>query len=84
MHSEKSELLSFPSHVTGGLVFAGPMRRGCYLTMLQPLEHRYGRLVTALVYAASLCGDLFWTAAILNALGVVNNFIYILLSVQLS
>ena len=55
--------------VSGGLVFAAPMRRARYLTMLQPVEEKYGRLVVCLVYLASLCGDIFWTAAILNALG---------------
>ena len=37
-----------------------------YLTMLQPVEEKYGRLVVCLVYLASLCGDIFWTAAILT------------------
>ncbi|XP_076454747.1 high-affinity choline transporter 1-like [Babylonia areolata] len=55
--------------VLGGAFFAGPMRRARYITMLQPVEERYGRLVACLVYLASLCGDVFWTAAILNALG---------------
>ena len=55
--------------VSGGLVFAAPMRRARYLTMLQPVEEKYGRLVVCLVYLASLCGDIFWTASILSALG---------------
>ncbi|KAL8608172.1 hypothetical protein ACOMHN_016627 [Nucella lapillus] len=55
--------------ILGGLFYAGPMRAARYITMLQPVELRYGRLVAFLVYLASLCGDVFWTAAILNALG---------------
>nr|KAG5689871.1 hypothetical protein BaRGS_002382 [Batillaria attramentaria] len=55
--------------IIGGMVYAAPMREARYLTMLQPVEEQYGRLVVCLVYLASLCGDVFWTASILNALG---------------
>lgn len=53
----------------GGLVYAKPMRDRCYMTMLDPFHERFGSVVVILVYLASLCGDLFWTASILSALG---------------
>jgi len=59
----------------GGLVYAGPMRKARYVTMLQPVEEKYGRFVVFLVYLASLCGDVFWTASILNALGGLLQFL---------
>ncbi|XP_050416213.2 high affinity choline transporter 1 [Patella vulgata] len=53
----------------GGLIYAGRMRDRQYVTMLQPMVENFGRLPAFLVYLASLAGDLFWTASILNALG---------------
>ncbi|XP_060596317.1 high-affinity choline transporter 1-like [Ruditapes philippinarum] len=55
--------------LTGGLVYAKPMRERCYMTMLDPFHERFGNVIVMLVYLASLCGDLFWTASILSALG---------------
>lgn len=57
------------SLVIGGLVFAGPMRRRRYTTMLDPLAERFGPRHAALLYLVALSGELFWTAAILTALG---------------
>ncbi|XP_053372519.1 high-affinity choline transporter 1-like [Mercenaria mercenaria] len=55
--------------MTGGLIYAKPMRDKCYMTMLDPFHERFGNVIVMLVYLASLCGDLFWTASILSALG---------------
>lgn len=57
------------SLVIGGLVFARPMRRRGYRTMLDPLQQRFGERMAALLYLPALTGELFWTAAILTALG---------------
>jgi high affinity choline transporter 7 len=57
------------SLVVGGLFFAGPMRRNQYRTMLDPLEQRFGKRMSALLFVPALMGELFWTAAILTALG---------------
>lgn len=57
------------SLVIGGLFFARIMRRRRYRTMLDPLEERYGKRMTALLFLPALTGELFWTAAILTALG---------------
>jgi high affinity choline transporter 7 len=57
------------SLVIGGLFFARIMRRRRYRTMLDPLEERYGKRLTALLFLPALSGELFWTAAILTALG---------------
>ncbi|CAG2208476.1 CHT1 [Mytilus edulis] len=45
------------------------MRDHNYLTMLDPCQEVYGNALVFMVYLASLCGDVFWTASILSALG---------------
>lgn len=57
------------SLVIGGLIFAGPMRLRNYTTMLDPLEEKFGRSSNLLFFIPALLGDLFWTSAILVALG---------------
>ena len=57
------------SLIIGGLFFARIMRRRRYRTMLDPLAERYGKKLTALLFLPALTGELFWTAAILTALG---------------
>ncbi|ESO93741.1 hypothetical protein LOTGIDRAFT_104627 [Lottia gigantea] len=55
--------------ILGGIIYARRMRDEKYLTMLDPFQLRYGSVVVILIYIASLCGDVFWTASILSALG---------------
>ena len=57
------------SLVVGGACFARVMRRHRFTTMLDPLEVRYGARVAALLYIPALAGEIFWTGAILTALG---------------
>ncbi len=53
----------------GGLIFARPMRRGGYKTMLDPIEQKFGKTVASLSFLPALTGEIFWTAAVLTALG---------------
>ena len=57
------------SLVLGGLCFAPVMRRHGYMTLLDPFEQRFGRRAAAILYLPALSGEVFWTAAILTALG---------------
>lgn len=57
------------SLMIGGLFFARKMRRYEFTTMLDPLEKRYGKKMAALFFLPALSGEIFWTAAILTALG---------------
>ena len=59
----------------GGLLFARPMRRRNYTTMLDPLEDRFGRRMAGVLYLPALLGEIFWTAAILTALGTTFGLI---------
>jgi len=45
---------------------------GCwrmFRTMLDPLEQRFGKRMTAVLFIPALSGEIFWTSAILAALG---------------
>lgn len=53
----------------GGLFFARIMREREYLTMLDPLNEKHGRVATAFLYIPCALGDILWTASILAALG---------------
>ncbi|MEE2638100.1 MAG: sodium:solute symporter family protein, partial [Acidobacteriota bacterium] len=57
------------SLVIGGLIFARPMRQRRFTTMLDPMEQRYGPRVAGVLAIPALSGELFWTGAILTALG---------------
>ena len=58
-----------PPLLPGGFIFAKKMREAGYVTMLDPFEEKYGRVMAALLYIPALMGDIFWTGAILSALG---------------
>ncbi len=57
------------SLILGGLFFARKMRRMEYKTMLDPLADKYGKEMGAVLFLPALAGEIFWTAAILTALG---------------
>lgn len=57
------------SLVFGGLFFAPRMRRHGFTTLLDPFERRFGRKAAAFLYVPALTGEVFWTAAVLMALG---------------
>ncbi|MEN7546413.1 sodium:solute symporter family protein [Rapidithrix thailandica] len=57
------------SLIIGGLFFAGKMRTYRFKTMLDPLSQRFGKKMTAVLFLPALSGEVFWTAAILTALG---------------
>lgn len=64
------------SLVVDGLVFAGVMRRAGYTTLLDPFQQRYGRTVTAALFLPALIGEVFWSAAILAALGATFSVMF--------
>jgi len=57
------------SLLVGGLFFARPMRARGYATLVDPLEARYGRGAAAALMVPAVLAELFWSAAILVALG---------------
>lgn len=57
------------SLAAGGIFFAKKMREAEYVTMLDPLQKKYGEIMGALLYIPALLGEAFWSASILAALG---------------
>ena len=57
------------SLILGGLIFARPMRDKGYTTLLDPILQKFGTNKSILYYLPALMGDVFWTSAILVALG---------------
>lgn len=45
------------------------MRSRGYVTMLDPFQQLYGEKMGALIFIPALMGEIFWSAAILSALG---------------
>lgn len=50
------------------------MRRQGYITMLDPLQDSFGERMGGLLFLPALCGEVFWAAGILAALGKVSLF----------
>ncbi|XP_037521023.1 high-affinity choline transporter 1 [Rhipicephalus sanguineus] len=57
------------SLVVGGYFFANKMRAEGYVTMLDPFQELFGGRMGGLLFIPALCGEVFWSAAILAALG---------------
>ena len=57
------------SWLSGGLLFAKTMREREYVTMLDPFQEKYGARMGGLLYLPALMGEIFWSGAILSALG---------------
>ena len=62
-------LLLIHSLISGGFFFAKKMRSQGYVTMLDPFSQKYGERMGGLLYIPALLGEVFWSAAILAALG---------------
>lgn len=56
-------------NILGGLLFAEKMRAKKYVTMLDPFQEKYGSKMGGFLYIPAFLGDIFWSAAILAALG---------------
>ena len=57
------------SLILGAVLFARVMHRHRFTTMLDPLERRYGKSAAAVLAIPALLAEVFWSAAILMALG---------------
>ncbi|XP_071131683.1 high-affinity choline transporter 1-like isoform X2 [Mytilus edulis] len=51
------------------------MRNEGYVTMLDPFQQKYGERMGGLLYLPALLGEVFWSAAILGALGATLSVI---------
>lgn len=53
----------------GGLFFAKPMRDKKYITMMDPFQIKYGKILSAVLVLPCLLGDLMWVSCTLLGLG---------------
>lgn len=58
------------SLILGGVFFAKKMRQYGFTTFLDVFERRYGKKTASLLFIPALIGEVFWSAAILAALGI--------------
>ena len=58
------------SLILGGLFFAKKMRQYGFTTFLDVFERRYGKKTASVLFIPALIGEVFWSAAILAALGI--------------
>lgn len=57
------------SLLVGGLFFAAPMRRRAHHTMVDAFADRYGHAWAAVLFLPAMLGEVFWSAALLVAIG---------------
>ncbi|XP_037565768.1 high-affinity choline transporter 1-like [Dermacentor silvarum] len=57
------------SLLLGGAFFVTKLRETESTTMLDPFQRRYGKWISLMLLPPAICGEVFWTAAVLAALG---------------
>ncbi|MFO7824144.1 MAG: sodium:solute symporter family protein [Cyclobacterium sp.] len=58
------------SLILGGLFFAKKIRSFGFTTFIDVFEYKYGKKTAAVLFIPALIGEIFWSAAILAALGI--------------
>ncbi|WP_262885338.1 sodium:solute symporter family protein [Cyclobacterium xiamenense] len=58
------------SLILGGLFFARKIRSFGFTTFIDVFERKYGKQTAAILFIPALIGEIFWSAAILAALGI--------------
>ncbi|KAM8771472.1 high-affinity choline transporter 1-like [Acanthopagrus schlegelii] len=57
------------SFIIGGLFFAKPMRDKKYITMMDPFQIKYGKVLSGALVLPALLGDVLWVSCTLLGLG---------------
>ncbi|KAM4621571.1 high-affinity choline transporter 1-like [Polymixia lowei] len=63
------------SFLVGGFFFAKPMRDGKYVTMMDPFQIKYGKVLSAVLSVAPLIADIIWVTGTLIGLGATMSVI---------
>ncbi|CAJ1053284.1 high-affinity choline transporter 1-like [Xyrichtys novacula] len=63
------------SFVIGGLFFAKPMREKKYITMMDPFQIKYGKVLSGALVLPSLLVDVLWVSCTLLGLGATMSVI---------
>ncbi|XP_013408313.1 high-affinity choline transporter 1-like [Lingula anatina] len=61
--------LSMPLGYCMAAFFVKKMRKGNNVTMLDPFNRRFGKIMTGFLFLPAFTGDIFWCAATLSSLG---------------
>ncbi|XP_076008546.1 high-affinity choline transporter 1-like [Genypterus blacodes] len=61
--------------IVGGLFFAKPMRENNYVSMLDPFQKKYGKVLTAVLAVVPFMAEVIWAPATLISLGVTMSVI---------
>ncbi|MFM2286345.1 MAG: hypothetical protein RLZZ543_1842 [Bacteroidota bacterium] len=69
------------SLIVGGIFFASVMQKRGYTTFIDPFEERFGKKWAAVLSIPAILGELFWSAALLVAIGATFR---VLLNIDLS
>ncbi|XP_056148250.1 high-affinity choline transporter 1-like [Lampris incognitus] len=64
------------SFILAGLFFAKLMRDRKYVTMIDPIQIKYGKVPTAYLSAVAVFGDIVWLATTLIGLGATTSVIF--------
>ncbi|XP_013408310.1 high-affinity choline transporter 1-like [Lingula anatina] len=57
------------STILAAFFFVKKMREGNNVTMLDPFDRKFGKIMTGFLFLPALSGDMFWCAATLSSLG---------------
>ncbi|XP_043970993.1 high-affinity choline transporter 1-like [Gambusia affinis] len=63
------------SFIVGGLFFAKPMREKKYVTMMDPFQEKYGRVLSGALVLPCMLVDVLWVSCTLLGLGVTMSVI---------
>ncbi|XP_071139978.1 high affinity choline transporter 1-like isoform X1 [Mytilus edulis] len=69
------------SLILAALIYVPKVRKAEYTTIFDPIQEKYGNRTGGLLFIPELLGDLFWEAAIFNALGAT---VSIILGIEMS
>lgn len=67
--SEYKIMVNISSTAQGGLFFAKPMRDKKYVTMMDPFQIKYGKVLSGALVLPSLLVDVLWVSCTLLGLG---------------
>ncbi|KAM9795110.1 high-affinity choline transporter 1-like [Neosynchiropus ocellatus] len=61
--------------IVGGIFYAKKMRQGKYVTMMDPIQRKFGKAVSGVLSVALVLSDIFWVTSTLIGLGTTMTII---------
>lgn len=60
--------INFEISLAGGILFAKKIRKSGYVTMIDPMQERYGKFMGGILFIPALVGEVLWVATMFGAL----------------